>query len=89
MCRRWCRELLGGGALGDQVGEQVGAAVVGLLTNPVMSNGLITLVDTIAGGLFSNSDVIDAWAAAVSQLGVGVLTGQSFVIPCCQRFWRA
>ena len=59
---------LGGGTLGGVGGAQVGAAVVGLITNPVIGNGLLGLVDTIAGGLFGSQDVVDAWAGAAGQL---------------------
>ena len=67
---------------GGVVGAQVAAALVGLITNPVIGNGLLSLVDTIAGGLFGNSDVVDAWADAAGRLAKAALVGDlSSVLP--------
>ena len=65
--RSWCRVCSVVG-VGDTVGAQVGAAVVGLITNPFIGNGLVSLVDAIAGGLFGSQDVVDAWAVAAGRL---------------------
>ena len=60
--------LLGGGALGNTVGTQVAATVVGLITNPVIGDGLLSLLDSVVGGLFGSQDVVDAWADATGRL---------------------
>ena len=65
------------------MGAQVGAAVVGLITNPVISGGLLALVDTIAGGLFGSQDVVDAWAEAAGRLAKAALVG--IFRRCCRR----
>ena len=68
--------------VGDTVGAQVGAAVVGLITNPFIGNGLVSLVDAIAGGLFGSQDVVDAWADAAGRLAKAALVGDlSSVLP--------
>ena len=73
---------LGGGALGEAVGAQVGAAVVGLITNPVTGDALLGLVDTIAGGLFGSSEVVDVWAGAAGKLIEAAFKGDlSSVLP--------
>ena len=82
-CSSWFPPALGGGALGDAVGAQVGAAVVGLMTNSVIGEGLLNLVDTIAGGLFGSQDVVDAWAEAAGRLAKAALVG--IFRRCCRR----
>ena len=79
---------LGGGALGAQVGPQVGAIVVSLLTNPAIGNGILTLVDTVADGLFGSAVAVDALAAPRRRWR----RRYSPANRChryCQRFWTA
>ena len=55
--------------------------MVGLITNPFIGNGLVSLVDAIAGGLFGSQDVVDAWADA-GRLAKAALVGDlSSVLP--------
>ena len=65
------------------MGAQVGAAVVGLMTNSVIGEGLLNLVDTIVGGLFGSQDVVDAWAVAAGRLAKAALVG--IFRRCCRR----
>ena len=58
------------------VGDYVGAAVVGLLTNPVLSGALVDLVDTVFSDFFSGAGVVDALAGAAGDVALGVFTGE-------------
>ena len=71
-------ERLGLGPI-SVVGDQVGAAVVALMANPVVSAALVGLVDTVATDFFNSPGVIPAVAEAADTLALAVLTGKDFV----------
>ena len=74
--------LLGGGALGDTVGAQVGAAVVGLDHESVHWQWFGEPGRCDRGGLFGSQDVVDAWADAAGRLAKAALVGDlSSVLP--------
>ena len=78
--------MLGGGALGDTVGAQVGAAVVGLIQSGAQRWSVDVGRHAIAGGLFGSQDVVDAWAEAAGTL----VRLRSWVIfrRCCRGHFR-
>ncbi len=57
------------------VGTDVGAAVVALLTTPVISGALVDVVDTVFTDFFSADGVVEAFAGAASNIALAVLTG--------------
>ena len=68
--------LLGFGPI-SVVGDDVGDAVVALLSDPVVSGALVELVDTVFSDFFGASGVADAFGAAAGDVALAVLTGES------------
>ena len=60
--------LFGDTPLGQAVGAQAGAAVVALVTNPVVSTELLKVVDTAVNGFFTATGVVPAVATLAGQL---------------------
>lgn len=58
------------------VGDDVGAAVVALITSPAISRALVDLVDTVFYDFFTSAGVVDALAGAAGDVALGVFTGE-------------
>ena len=60
-------------ALGQAVGAQAGAAVVGFLGNPTIRTELVNLVDTMATDFFKTPGVVDAFATMAGAVATANL----------------
>ena len=69
--------VLLGGDLGQVVGAQVAAVVVGLVTNPVVTDALVDVVDTMVTDFLDAPGVVDALSGAAGDIALAVLTGES------------
>ncbi|MCW1959483.1 MAG: hypothetical protein KIH64_013265 [Mycobacterium sp.] len=76
--------------LGSVVGDAVGAAVVSLVTNPIISNEVIALVDTVFSDFWGYPGVVTAFSEAAGTLAVAALEGDlDTVAPEVQAALRA
>ena len=81
--------LIGGGDLGEVFGAQVGDAVVALMQSPVISEGLIGLVDTVTSDFFGTAGVVAALSNAAGQLAAAAVEGTlAEVSPLVQQALR-
>ncbi|MFM9033593.1 MAG: hypothetical protein ACKOQ4_04790, partial [Mycobacterium sp.] len=67
------------GVLGDQLaailGAKAGSAVLSLLTNPAVTGGLRSLVESVSTDFWSSTGVITAFSQAAGALASGALSG--------------
>jgi hypothetical protein len=78
------------GPLGQFIGDQLGAVVVNLATNPVVQSGLLGVVDTLVGDFWTTPGVVTAFSQAAGTLATAALTGDlKTVAPEVQAALRA
>lgn len=62
------------GPVGQFLGDQLGTLVVELVTNPVISSGLLAVFDTLSANFWGTPGVVDAFSGATGALAKAALT---------------